>query len=83
MSIMPIIIRIRNAEIRMSMSSRENASTEGGADRTLRRVRFAAGVKARTGINDAMIQDLVHAFDERVRADPMLGSKFEARNSSA
>lgn len=44
-----------------------------------RRQAFTAEVQARTGIDDAMIRDLVHTFYDRVRADEVLGPVFEAR----
>jgi hemoglobin len=44
-----------------------------------RRAAFAAAVQARTGIDEAMIQHLVHTFYDRVRADAVLGPIFAAR----
>ena len=44
-----------------------------------RRSEFAAEVKARTGIDEAMIQRLVHGFYSRIRIDPVLGPIFAAR----
>jgi hemoglobin len=44
-----------------------------------RRAAFAAEVRARTGIDEAMIQRLVHRFYDRVRADAVLGPIFAAR----
>ena len=44
-----------------------------------RRAAFTAAVQARTGIDEAMIQRLVHAFYGRVRADAMLGPIFAER----
>jgi hemoglobin len=44
-----------------------------------RRAGFAAQVKARTGIDENMIQRLVHTFYRRVRAGSMLGPIFAAR----
>lgn len=46
-----------------------------------RRQAFAADVSARTGINEAVIERLVHAFYDRVRADEVLGPIFAARIS--
>lgn len=44
-----------------------------------RRAAFSAEVAARTGIDEAMIHRLVHAFYDRVRADESLGPVFAAR----
>jgi hemoglobin len=44
-----------------------------------RRAQITAGIVARTGITDAMIERLVHAFYDKVRADPVLGPVFDAR----
>lgn len=44
-----------------------------------RRAAFAADVQARTGINEEMIQRLVHTFYDRIRADEVLGPIFAAR----
>lgn len=44
-----------------------------------RRAAFAAGVHARTGIDEAMIHRLVHAFYDRIRQDSELGPVFAAR----
>ena len=44
-----------------------------------RRSAFAAEVKARTGIDEAMIRRLVHGFYSRIRIDPVLGPIFTAR----
>jgi len=43
-----------------------------------RRARITAEIVARTGIDDAMIERLVHRFYERVRADAVLGPIFDA-----
>ena len=43
-----------------------------------RRERISAEIAARTGITEAMIERLVHAFD-KVRADEVLAPVFEAR----
>lgn len=48
---------------------------DGGA----RREAFAAEVKTRTGIDEEMIQTLVHAFYDRIREDAVLGPIFVAR----
>ncbi|MEC9344438.1 MAG: group III truncated hemoglobin [Pseudomonadota bacterium] len=44
-----------------------------------RRARAMAEISARTGIDEAMIERLVHGFYERVRADDLLGPVFHAR----
>ena len=44
-----------------------------------RRARASAETAARTGIDDAMIGRLVHAFSARARADALLGPVFKAR----
>src|SRR5215831_11677725 len=44
-----------------------------------RRERISAEIAARTGISEAMIERLVHAFYAKVRADEMLAPVFEAR----
>lgn len=63
------------------MSEPEDARAAGQAERTARRAAFAAEVEARTGIDETMIQSLVHGFYDRVRDDPLLGPVFEARIS--
>ena len=44
-----------------------------------RRAAFAAEIAERTGIDEALIERLVHAFYARVRADEVLGPVFAAR----
>ncbi len=44
-----------------------------------RRERITAEVSERTGITEAMIEQLVHAFYEKVRADAVLAPIFDAR----
>ncbi|MCB1884896.1 MAG: group III truncated hemoglobin [Geminicoccaceae bacterium] len=44
-----------------------------------RRAQITAGIVARTGIDEAMIDRLVRAFYARVRSDPLLGPVFAAR----
>ncbi|WP_407155466.1 group III truncated hemoglobin [Bradyrhizobium sp. STM 3557] len=44
-----------------------------------RRARITAEIVARTGITEAMIERLVHAFYDKVRADAVLGPVFDAR----
>lgn len=46
-----------------------------------RRAAFAAEVAARTGIDEPMIEALVHGFYAKVRADDLLGPIFAARIS--
>ncbi|MFQ3458857.1 MULTISPECIES: group III truncated hemoglobin [Bradyrhizobium] len=47
-----------------------------------RREQITAGIVARTGITEAMIEQLVHAFYAEVRKDPMIGPVFESRISN-
>ena len=44
-----------------------------------RREQITPGIVERTGITEAMIEQLVHGFYARVRRDPMLAPVFEAR----
>ena len=44
-----------------------------------RRAAFSADVQAKTGITEDLIHRLVHAFYDRVRADPQLGPVFATR----
>ena len=44
-----------------------------------RREQITAEIVARTGITEAMIEQLVHGFYAKVRKDPMIGPVFEAR----
>jgi hemoglobin len=44
-----------------------------------RRERISAEIAGRTGITEAMIERLVHAFYAKVRSDPVLAPVFEAR----
>lgn len=44
-----------------------------------RREAFASGVSTRTGIDEAMIERLVHTFYGRIRADTILGPIFAER----
>ena len=44
-----------------------------------RRARITAEIASRTGITEAMIERLVHAFYDKVRADAVLGPVFDAR----
>ena len=44
-----------------------------------RRERLSAEIMERTGIDEAMIERLVHGFYARVREDAVLGPIFEAR----
>lgn len=44
-----------------------------------RRARMTRAIQDKTGIDEAMIEQLVHGFYARVRADPLLGPVFDAR----
>ena len=44
-----------------------------------RRAQITAEIVARTGITEAVIEQLVHGFYAKVRSDPMLAPVFEAR----
>jgi hemoglobin len=44
-----------------------------------RRARITADIMAQTGIDEALIQRLVHRFYGRVRLDPLIGPNFNAR----
>jgi hemoglobin len=44
-----------------------------------RREEITAGIAARTGITESMIERLVHGFYAKVRADALLGPVFHAR----
>jgi hemoglobin len=44
-----------------------------------RRAEITASIQAETGIDEAMIQQLVRGFYARVREDPMIGPVFAAR----
>ncbi|HEY8595958.1 MAG TPA: group III truncated hemoglobin [Devosiaceae bacterium] len=48
-------------------------------DAAARRAAMSAEISRQTGIDDAMIRDLVHAFYARVRDDELLGPVFDAR----
>ena len=50
-------------------------------DPAARRAEMSAEISRQTGIDDAMIRDLVHAFYARVRDDELLGPVFDARIS--
>lgn len=45
---------------------------------TVRRAEITADIVERTGIDEAMIERLVHSFYVKVRQDPMLGPVFES-----
>ena len=49
------------------------------SDATERRQKITAEIVARTGIDEAMIERLVHAFYAKVRTDTLLGPVFEVR----
>lgn len=57
----------------------EDAMTAEAIEARERRAAMTAGITARTGVDEAMIHRLVHAFYDRVRADPLLGPVFAAR----
>ena len=61
------------------MTSKMPTGINMESDAIDRRSEFAAEVKARTGIDEAMIQRLVHGFYSRIRIDPVLGPIFAAR----
>jgi hemoglobin len=44
-----------------------------------RRAEITAKIRAETGIDETMIEQLVHGFYDRVRRDPLLGPIFDAR----
>ncbi len=44
-----------------------------------RRAAFTAQIQAETGIDEAMIERLVHGFYARVRKDELIGPVFEAK----
>ena len=48
-------------------------------DRAERRERISTEIAARTGITEAMIERLVYAFYDKVRADEVLAPVFDAR----
>jgi hemoglobin len=47
--------------------------------RTPQRDLIVEDIVARTGIDEAMIQRLVHGFYDRARRDPLIGPVFESR----
>lgn len=57
------------------------SSADHHRDAAARRAAFTADVQARTGIDEAMIDTLVHAFYDRIRSDAVLGPIFAARIS--
>ena len=52
---------------------------EANVDTTERRERITAGIVARTGIDEAMIERLVHSFYAKIREDALLAPVFDAR----
>lgn len=54
------------------------ASVEQGPER---RARITAELRAKTGIDEPMIERLVHRFYDKIRLDPVLGPIFDARIS--
>src|SRR5215471_17047518 len=55
------------------------SAPEGVPSGEVRREEITAHIDARTGITEAMIEQLVRAFYDKVRADAVLGPIFEAR----
>jgi hemoglobin len=55
------------------------STTDPDNDPAARRAAFAAEVRQRTGIDERMIERLVHAFYGRVQADKVLGPIFAER----
>lgn len=51
-------------------------TSDGGPER---RAALTRAIQERTGIDEAMIERLVHRFYDRVRADPLIGPVFAAR----
>ena len=49
------------------------------SDADQRRARAVAEIIARTGIDEPMIERVVHGFYAKVRQDPLLGPVFDAR----
>ncbi|HRK24821.1 MAG TPA: group III truncated hemoglobin [Beijerinckiaceae bacterium] len=49
------------------------------AEHAAHRAAITAGLRETTGINEAMIECVVHEFYARVRQDPFIGPVFEAR----
>jgi hemoglobin len=56
-----------------------HATTYSPEEARARRAAAIARAKSETGIDEALISDLVEAFYERVRADPMIGPVFAER----
>jgi hemoglobin len=52
---------------------------EANVDTTERRERITAGIVARTGVDEAMIERLVHSFYAKIREDALLAPVFDAR----
>jgi len=59
----------------MDMTAMEQ-TPDGGPER---RAALTRAIQERTGIDEPMIERLVHRFYERVRADPLIGPVFAAR----
>src|SRR5882757_984654 len=60
-----------------AMTGQDRTGQEGSGQE--RRERISAEIAARTGITEAMIEHLVHAFYAKVRSDPILAPVFAAR----
>lgn len=58
-----------------------HATTYSPEEARARRAAAVARAKAETGIDEALISDLVETFYDRVRADPLLGPVFAERIS--
>jgi hemoglobin len=56
-----------------------NTISEANMGTTERRERITAEIVARTGIDEPMIERLVHSFSAKVRGDALLAPVFEAR----
>jgi hemoglobin len=56
-----------------------NAISGGQVDTNERRERITAEIVARTGIDEAMIERLVHGFYAKIRKDALLAPVFDAR----
>lgn len=70
----------------MSQSARQTLSfsiqsPEQRAEAEARRAKATALIQAQTGIDEALINDLVEAFYARIQADDMLGPVFASRIS--
>ena len=62
----------------MTLTPRELSARSDAANQS-RRAEITSALTAETGIDEAMIETLVHRFYDKVRADALLGPVFEAR----